>query len=68
MTIEEAVDKAYLFSGLPKLAHAWESDELWLLLMVPLDTDPNDPIDIGSTVIGVNKKTGETKYCVITPN
>lgn len=67
MTIEEAVDKAYLFCGLPKLASAWETDELWLLLMVPLNTNLDEPIDIGSTVIGVDKKTGETKYCVIEP-
>lgn len=68
MTIEEAVDKAYLFCGLPKLARAWQTDELWLLAMVPLDVDTSKPISIGSTVVGVNKKTGETKYCIIEPN
>ena len=70
MSIEEAVDKAYLFSGLPKLAQAWQTDKLWLLAMVTLDMEisKDDPLDIGSTVIGVDKETGEARYCVLTPS
>lgn len=59
MNWKEALEVAYIFTGLPAAYCVWETEKDYLFFMVPEDTPTDTPIEIGVTLTAVAKRTGQ---------
>lgn len=57
--VEDAINKAYAFTGLPAARCIWDAGDKYLLFMCPPNTPANKQIDMGALLTFVRKADGK---------